>query len=223
MWTSNSQEVQLSLMLADFLKVVFGGVVAAWISLWVAGRRLDQDRLSAARQLAIRLIDIFERYAVGCGDTINENRNSQRESPYDYKSIARLPNLGDLPDDDAGWRALEPSFAIDARTFGNKISGALSIIREEGEYGDADSIAEEIDKQAVSLGSSAWQMTTLLRKKYKLPVSNPPYDLDAHFSVERDKHEKAQAERKKENEEWWAEQIASDSLQGDSDTDTSNP
>lgn len=190
----------------DLLKIITGGVLAALITLWVSGRRLDQDRHRAARHLAIRLIDVFDRYAVGCSATITGNKNSYREDPYDYASIDELPVLDPLPDEEAGWRAIDPSSAVIALTFGNQIAAAKSLITAEAEYGDADSIADEVDKQSLSLGNSALLLAMSLRNKYKLSGANYHEGLLISFLEEETLQNKKQALKIQENEEWWAAQ-----------------
>jgi hypothetical protein len=216
----NNGDVQWTSFLVDTFKVLAGGVVAAWISLWVSGRRQDKDRYRAARHLAIRLIDMFERYAIGCGDAISNNLNNQRDNPYDYSQTTYLPELVDLPQDDAGWRGIEPSFAIEAQTFNNQIHAARSFIRKVGEYGDADDVEDEVNKQAVLLGSASWQLATSLRVKYALPASNPPYDVAALLQREEERQASMRAAREEEHAEFWDAQIAAqDALENGAPSD----
>ena len=201
-------DVHAAAIALDIVKVVIGGVVAAGITLWVSGRRQDQDRHRAARHLAIRLIDIFERFAIGCADAISSNLHSQRDNPYDYSGIAYLPELGEMPGDDVGWRGIEPSFSIEAHTFGNRIQGSRGFIRGVGEHGDADEVEDEVNKQAVVLGKAAWQFASSLRSTYGLPAATPPYDIDAVLTEEDQRQERNRKTREEESAAFWAEQMA---------------
>jgi hypothetical protein len=195
---------------ADVAKVFLGGILAAIVTLWVAGRRQDQDRHRAARHVAIRLIDIFERYALDAGDAIQRNLNGYRDNPHDYSGIAYLPELSPLPEDDAGWRGLEPSFAIQAQTFGGLIRVARSFISAVGEHGDADDVEEEVNRQAVTLGKAAWELGTCLRAAYLLPSATPAYDLVAIFNSEESRLTKIAREKAEATAEFWAMQMATE-------------
>jgi hypothetical protein len=203
-------DVSLLSLIADLTKVFVGGILAAGITLWVSGRRQDQERHRAARHLAIRLIDIFERYAVESADAIQSNLNNCRDNPHDYTGIAYLPELSSLPEDEAGWRGLEPSHAMQAQTFGSQIQMGRSFVRAVGEHGDADDVEEEVIKQAVLLGESAWQLASALRAAYSLPAANPAYDILAVFSEEEDRLAKNTAARAEASAEFWAIQMAAE-------------
>lgn len=212
--TALATDAQIIGLFFDLAKVVAGGILAAGITLWVSGRRQDKERHRAARHLAIRIIDIFERYALECVETIQKNLNSHRDNPYDYDGIAVLPELSGLPDDDGGWRGLEPSFAIEAQTFGSQIRTGRSFIFGVSEYGDAEDIEEEVNKQAVALGASAWELAKALRSTYLLPEASPAFDVVGVFTAENERLKKIASERAVANAEFWAEQIAAEETSG---------
>jgi len=165
----------------DVLKVFGGGIVAASITLFFSGRRLDRDLHRAARHLSVRLIDIFERYAAECAHVPAENARYQRSDPYDFTGIARLPDLAPLPDDESGWRAIEPRFAIDALTFGARIERGHSVISSEVENGDADDVEAAVERNATSLGRAAWELAAEIRKKYGFEAGDPGWPIEEHF------------------------------------------
>lgn len=201
-------EIQAVTIALDIVKVVLGGVVAAGITLWVSGRRQDQDRHRAARHLAIRLIDIFERFAIGCADAISSNRSNHRDNPYDFSGITYLPDLGTLPSDDIGWRGIEPAFSIEAQTFDNRIQGARGFIRGTGEHGDADDVENEVNRQAIWLAKASWNFASGLRTAYRLSHAMPPYDIEAFLVEEDQRQERNDKLRREESAEFWAEQMA---------------
>lgn len=163
-------------------KILAGGLVAAMITLLVNGRRLDQDRARAARNLAIQLTDVFENFALACVDVHDQHSSNRRESPYDPSGIADLPNVSEFPADDIGWRALETALAIDARTFATRRNQGRAVVSAIAEHGTADDVEVETDEQAVILGDAAWRLALRLRAHYKLGASHVVRDIADHFA-----------------------------------------
>jgi hypothetical protein len=190
--------------LFDIAKVLVGGLLAAGLALFFSGRRQDRDLERAGRQLAIRLIDLFERFAYACAEVPSKNAMHPRHEPYDFGSLAHLPALDPLPDDDAGWRAIEPSFAIDGRTFGGRIEQARGAISWAGEGGgDADDMEVEINHQSCVLGEEAWNLARRMREHYGLGEARPGWDIDAYFAKARVDRAKYEADRAEQAAIFW--------------------
>jgi hypothetical protein len=190
--------------------VVLGGILAALITLFFSGRQQDRELERAARHLAIRLIDIFERFALACTNVPGENGRNQRDDPYDFGSVARLPELDGLPDDDSGWRAIEAGFAIDSRTFGTRVDRARELVGWSGENGDADDAESEVEKQAGKLGATAWQLSQEMRQRYGLSEANPGWDVDGYFKETIDRIAKREVAQLERAAEFWNESISAD-------------
>lgn len=184
---------------------IIGGTLAAIISLSVDGRRRTQDRNRAASHLATRLIDVFERYAVSCANAIQTNNNNYHESPYDFQGIASLPTLDALPEDDIGWRAIDPTLSIEAQTFGNRITGSEQFIRGVVEYGDSEDVESEVNKHATLLGASAWNFAASLRNRYAFPAGDAHYDIADVFCKEEANLARIEAARKESQAKLWDE------------------
>lgn len=189
----------------EMIKAVAGGMVAALITLAVNGWRLDRDLERTGRNLAIQLTDLFERYALACSAIPGQHQNSQRDNPYDYSDIATLPAAPDLPSDDAGWRALDATLAIDARTFGTRRQQSGTMINGTAEHGDADDVETEVEDQALFLGEAAWGLAVRMRDRYDLGPTHVSSDLGEHFATGLQKMTERQARRAKEAAEQWEE------------------
>lgn len=179
--------------LLELAKIFAGGVTAAIITLVVSGFRVNKELERTASNLAIQLTDIFERYALDCAAIPEQHANDLRENPFDYSGIAILPPAPDLPTDDAGWRAIDTALAIDVRTFGTRRNQSGAIISSVAEHGDADDIEQEVEAQAVALGTVAWSLAARFRARYNLGETHIAWAVGDHFTQEA----AAIAERKK--------------------------
>lgn len=188
---------------AEIVKIALGGVVAASVTLFVTGLRQTRELDRAASHLATRMVDIFERFGIGCGDVRQFHLNSQAEDPYDWSAVGRLPGFPDLPEDDVGWRAIEARFAIFARTFGIRLDRAAGAIRWEAEQSDADETAFEVERQAATLGLEALEFARDIRARYKFPEADFGWDLRGHLESELARIAAVDEKRAETNRQLW--------------------
>jgi hypothetical protein len=191
--------------LVEILKVIAGGVVAAALTLIVNGWRQNRDMERAGRNLAIQLTDIFERIALACAEIPGKHSANQRDNPYDGSGIENLPIVPDLPDDDAGWRSLDATFAIDARTFATRRQQCRAMVMGIAEHGDAHDVETEVEDQALVLGDAAWDLAQRLRDRYMLGLSHIEWNLTEHFVDGMAKRDERIARHAREAAEWWDE------------------
>ena len=193
----------------EISKIAIGGVVAATLALIFNSRRENQELNRAASSLATRLIDVFERYAIACAEIPNQHGSIVRDDPYDWRGLASLPELGMLPSDDAGWRAIKPQFAIFARTFETNIEQSRGVIRWEAEQGDAEDTESQIERQAMILGRSAWAFACEMRDGYGFEERDIGWDIPRHFCDEEVRFTEHDARRAEANREMWTKMNAS--------------
>lgn len=191
--------------LGEVAKIGVGGVLAATVTLYFNGRRQNRELDRAARSLATRLIEIFERYAAACAEAHHWQAHKSMEDPYDWSAVGSVPALGELPDDDAGWRAIEPRFAIFARTFGMRIERSIGIVRWEAEMTDAEDTAYEVERQVAKLGHEAISYSAELRSQYSLGDADFGWDLRGHFIGELHRNEVRDAAKAEANRKVWEE------------------
>lgn len=188
---------------AEIGKIALGGVLAAFVTLFVTGLRQTRELERAASHLATRLVDIFERFGIGCGDIRQFHLNTQAEDPYDWSAVGRLPELPNLPEDDVGWRAIESRFAIFARTFGIRLDRAAGAIRWEAEQSDADETAFEVERQATTLGLEALGFARDIRVRYEFPAADFGWDLRGHLESELARIAAVDERRAEANRQMW--------------------
>lgn len=186
-------------------KVTGGGIIASAITLVVSSHRQSKDLERDARHLANRLVYLYETFALDCADVPQKNAEVFRDDPYDSSGTVGLPELPDLPEDDAGWRAIEQAIAIDARMFPQKLNHAHGVISADAEHGDADDVEATINRQAVLLGTQARELSSRIRHRYKLGVSNPPWDVDTFLAEKAALFAEQDVKAAEENRRFWIE------------------
>lgn len=150
----------------DFLKVLLGGVIAAGLTLYVSGRRLERDKRQAASHLSAQLVRIFEKYATECARIPGEHSSYVRHDPTDYSGICSLPKLEPFPDDIIGFRSLPSSLNFASINFSNRIDFAIYLIRSDELFGDANDSERAVERKAAELGYAALNLAQELRKAY---------------------------------------------------------
>jgi hypothetical protein len=160
-------------------KILANGLVAGLVVFCLNAWRDRRARHRAARALAAKLIDLFERYASDCSDIPHQNAAAQRDGPYDWASLARIPEFPELPEDAAGWQALGGDLDIRARTFATTVKHAREMISGVMENGDADEGQVEIEIHALQRGLDALDLAKRMRRRFGMAAFDPPWPMEA--------------------------------------------
>ncbi|EJL23966.1 hypothetical protein [Novosphingobium sp. AP12] len=96
-----------------------------------------------------------------------------------------MPDAPVLPEDDQGWRALNPQLGARAQSFHLLVHGAKQAISGASEYGDAEDVAIELEKYAAVVGLEAYRLATDLADEYGLPRQEMPWNYVEHFEAEQ--------------------------------------
>lgn len=190
----------LALLPWDLAKIALGGVLASFITLYINGRRQDRELHRAASNIAGQLIAQFEGYAIACVKVPAQNAEGRRgcQDPYDGSGLSSLPEFPDLPQDDAGWRALPLGLAIDCRTFTARVGLSQDAVSSLADHGDADDVHQEMDKQALILTLGAWRLAADLRERFAIAKGN------AGWPIEEESRRRLEEIQAREAE-WWAQ------------------
>lgn len=160
-------------------KILANGVVAGIVVVGLNAWRERRARSRAGRALATKLIDLFERFASDCSDIPHQNAANSMNGGYEFAAIARFPDFPPLPEDAAGWQALDRHLDVEARTFATTVKHAREMINGCSEHGDAVDTMVETNKQALQRGLAALNLAKRLRAHYGLKSFVAPWPMEA--------------------------------------------
>lgn len=174
-------------------------IVAAALGFLNYGHALWKDRRknrADGAYLAMRLAIVLEAYAEACADLVSRNdmagQQVRGELP-DWET--RLPVLQPFPEDDEGWKALDPNVAGECLGLANKINGSQGFVSEMIEH-DEHGIGRKVEMQACERGIEAWSLAEKLRITHRL---RPVYLVFKYNEYLAKVYRKAKAAEEKRN------------------------
>lgn len=160
--------------LLDWIKIVAGaGVGTAIVQGFVALARDERAKKSKADFLALQLAIALEAFARQCIDLDHENEVAEHHPDEQYPNwSAKLPTIGQTPDDVDGWRSLDQNLV--GRFFNLKADrdeeqkGLHEIL-----YHVEDDLEEYVALSVERLASRALKLATEIRTRHGLLLSQP--------------------------------------------------
>ncbi len=153
----------------------------------------SRSKKKEAEYLAIRMICIFDAFTEGCASVVGDNGLYHGQPDADGYSRAQVnPPKLDVQLEDVNWKSLPPELMYEILYFQNLIKNAESRIDSTFEheatppdYGEGFA---ERQYQYSKLGIMASELTTKLRRKYKIPKNHTPsLDIIEYMHKEKDK------------------------------------
>jgi hypothetical protein len=154
---------------------VFTAIVNNLLAEWRDRRKEKRTSARDAVDLAMRVADILERFAIECEDIISHNELHTESEGYAGTPHRKLPTLGEYPTD-ADWKALDPALSSRARSLPNELRVSEGIIKFcwELEPGDQGILLNTCNGQAGKCGYRAWQLAVEMRRRYGLLAESEP-------------------------------------------------
>jgi len=185
--------------------IVLGSVLSA---IFGVARELYSERRSKKKEaeyLAIRMVCILESFMEGCASVVGDDGTWHGQTdPDGYSSLQVTPPELDVNLSDVNWKSLPPDLMYEILYFPNLVKDADSFIESTFEHvaspPDFSEGFEEKQYQYSQLGIMASELTTKLRKKYKIPKKHiPSWDIIEYMISERDKIKQLRLKREAEH------------------------
>jgi hypothetical protein len=143
-----------------------GVLVATALVPWIRGHI---SRKQAARYLGIRVVCILDKYVEDCAEVAAD---WGRENPEGYsESQVSAPRCPSYPVD-LDWHSIDYTLMYDLLSLPTNAEKAAGFVSDAGEHADPpdfEGFFEARSSQYATLGLKAFDLTTKLRKAYRIP------------------------------------------------------
>lgn len=157
-----------------FVQLIFTAGVGSAIAQGLFVVRRDwRERNSIASYLALRILIALEEFAQSCSEVIGDNHLFEASSGEVGDQTTRLPNLATFPDDEVGWRSLEPRLAEQVLSLPNSIASAQLGIEFCYQVTHEDEAIGMCLDQCKKLGLTALNTARELRRSYGFAEQSP--------------------------------------------------